>query len=466
MIESSAYKQLAYDHLNDTELYLKDNKTTLEAITTKINKVWKTICTCRNIPKSIQFNYRKPNAEFPKFYFLIKTHKSLSDLKIRPIVSSINGPGKKYMWLITRLLNPLLQDVPSHLRNSMELIDKINDFDKEDLKRFNFPCSFDVTAMYTSIPTQEAISNAVQMLTEKNFAYHGLTASDVGDMLTVLLDNTYFKYENIIYKQTQGLPMGASISGILAILFMHSLEKQILPHPSIGIYARYVDDIFVLATNKTEATRLLEVMNDLHPNLKFTIEFPTDDNSLSLLDFSVKISKQSVNFNFYKKSAKKPLFVNYSSALPLRNKVNYVKNEYHRRMERCSTTAQRQEASREFQEILKLNDYPKDFMNIKLPRIRLKPTSGTTEYSYYKIPFVSDSLDDRISRVFNDLDLPVRITHPSFTLRMALNTATKNVHPCTWKSCQNPSKDICQEKSVVYKITCNRCQEYYIGSTF
>ena len=45
----------------------------------------------------------------------------------------------------------------------------------------------------------------------------------VAELLNVTLNNMYFTFEDRIFRQTEGLPMGSSISGILAILFMDKL---------------------------------------------------------------------------------------------------------------------------------------------------------------------------------------------------------------------------------------------------
>ena len=121
--------------------------------------------------------------------------------------------------------------------------------------------------------------------------------------------------------------MGSSISGILAILFMDKLETIALSsHLSISPYRRYVDHIYLQITGEDMADQFHHTMNNLHPKLKFEIEKPeTTPNglSLSLLDFKVTISKDGKSsFEFYKKSAKKPLFVHHKSAIPTKSKTN------------------------------------------------------------------------------------------------------------------------------------------------
>lgn len=61
---------------------------------------------------------------------------------------------------------------------------------------------------------------------------------------------------------------------------------------------------------------------------------------------------------FYKKPAKKPLFVHHQSALPKRWKTNFIRNERRRIQQRCSTQITSNKHDRDFDNILRLNGYP------------------------------------------------------------------------------------------------------------
>ena len=154
---------------------------------------------------------------------------------------------------------------------------------------------------YTSIPIQEAITNAVDRI--QNPILH-LSKQDTTDLFTVTLNNMYFSFNGQVFRQKEGPPMGSSISGILAILFMDKLETIALSsHLSISPYRRYVDDIYLQTTGEEMADRFHHTMNSLHPKLKFEIEKPeTTPNGLllSLLDFKVSISEDGrSSFEFY-----------------------------------------------------------------------------------------------------------------------------------------------------------------------
>ena len=102
----------------------------------------------------------------------------------------------------------------------------------------------------------------------------------------------------------------------------------------------------------------------MHPNLKFEFEKPqktTSGRSLSLLDFKVTISKDgNRSFEFYKKPAKKPLFVHHQSAIPTKSKLNFIRNERKRMEDRCSSQVSATQHLNTFHDILHLNGYPEN----------------------------------------------------------------------------------------------------------
>ena len=221
--------------------------------------------------------------------------------------------------------------------SSTYLIKCIQDDDSNN-KALPYPCSLDVVSLYTSIPIQEAIDNTVNK--NEHSTYH-LSRHDIAELLNVTLHNMYFIFEDRLFRQSEGLPMGSSISGILAILFMDKLESIVLSsYRLISPYKRYVDDIYLQTTNEEKANEFHSTMNSLHPRLKFEIEKPTtspEGLSLSRLDFKVTISANGESFfEYYKKPAKKPLFVHHQSFLPRNSKINFIRNERRRIQQKCS----------------------------------------------------------------------------------------------------------------------------------
>ena len=108
-------------------------------------------------------------------------------------------------------------------------------------------------------------------------------------------------------------------------------------------------------------------MNREHPNLKFEIEKPAHTpkgNTISLLDFTVTIIKDGdTEFDFYKKKAKKPIFIHHKSALPRRTNLHTIRNERERINQRCSTRESRDKHNNDFDETLSLNGYPQHIID-------------------------------------------------------------------------------------------------------
>ena len=466
VLDSAAYDSAGSDHLSDTDTYSVVPHLKPKTVEQKVNNVWRNIAQVRGVPRYITRSYCTTNSDHPRFYHLIKTHKPGNSIKIRPIVSNINGPTKKLAWLLTKLLSPLLKLVPAHLENSAELmrcIEHVTSSSVSNAGMRTFPCSFDVVALYTSIPIQDAIVNIDHKLEE--FHINNLakfTISDIHKMLQVVLTNTYFTYGEQIYRQIRGLPMGSSISGVLAILFLDTIEKQSLrTFNQIPLFRRYVDDCFALVEDEVEARLLLHDLNSRHPNIKFELELP-NGRQISLLDFTVTVTTNgNARFEFYRKPAKKNIFVHADSHLPLRTKISIIRNERQRINARCSLLASQQKHEQSFDHMLQRHNYRPSVI-----RQSKKIQSSNTEamdFMYLKFPYISDALDNKIKRIFRQENIPIRLTRRSYTLRNHLSKRPPPI-PCQLPSC--PLKNnLCNRKSTVYKWTCLTCNHFYIGSS-
>lgn len=146
---------------------------------------------------------------------------------------------------------------------------------------------------------------------------------------------------------------------------MDALESEILHLPTIALFKRYVDDIFILTTGEEEANSLLRRFNDLDPNISFEMELP-ERVELSLLDFAVRyISNRtgpacpSFSFSFYKKPEKKDIFINARRAMSTSLKMNCIQNETNRIRTRCSNTENQTTSIKSFENTLRKNDYLK-----------------------------------------------------------------------------------------------------------
>jgi len=83
-----------------------------------------------------------------------------------------------------------------------------------------------------------------------------------------------------LYEQTDGLAMGSPLAPHLANAWMSQFDSTIQGISSL--YTRYMEDI-LCGKPIEEVDNTLTRINNLHSNLKFTIEKPCD-NAIPFLD--------------------------------------------------------------------------------------------------------------------------------------------------------------------------------------
>jgi hypothetical protein len=467
VINKPQYIELASQHLSDISIYKEIRHITPATIEEKINSKWKEICNANSIPSHITKSYVSRNTSLPRFYHLIKTHKPGPELKVRPIISNTNGPMAKLSWLISRLMKPLLQTVPAHLEASSILIQRIQDMNNDDRKKYSYPCSLDVVSLYTVIPPNEAIQNAREVMLRNNFVLPGIDIQDVCDLLGIILQNTYFSFGDKIFIQIEGLAMGSSISGILAILFMDTIEKRALfSFRRTGLYVRYVDDICALVENREDAEELHTVMNAQHPKLRFELEHPDADGCLALLDLRMNLADGTPTFEFYRKKAKKEIFINAKSAVPPSAKESIIRNEISRIQQHCSTTEISEKHLNSFQNMLVKNGYGMNTTQKVLNKANNTSSRTINKLTtFFEMPFISDHLHKRITRIFREEGLDVLVYNKNKSLRQLLSPQFTNSKACTLASCPIMNSKLCFQKNVIYQIQCSICNQVYVGST-
>ena len=90
--------------------------------------------------------------------------------------------------------------------------------------------SFDIEALFTSVPIEPAISIIKKLLEEdKNLHQRTtMTVKQISYLLEFCLRTTYFTFQGKMYEQIKGAAMGSPISPLVANLFMEDLETRAL----------------------------------------------------------------------------------------------------------------------------------------------------------------------------------------------------------------------------------------------
>lgn len=163
------------------------------------------------------------------------------------------------------------------------------------------------------------------------------------------------------------------------------------------------------------------------------------------------------SYEFCKKLAKKLLFVHHQSVIPKKSKINFIRNEW-----KCIKEILTTKHENEFNGIPCLNSYPENNINQTNQR---DSWSNNTEWSYLKIPCISEWLNHKIANIFPRESITVRIAHCSITPSDEPSPITLLSIHAPWRSAPSPTPIYANGKTSLFQVTCINCNQLYIGRT-
>ena len=169
-----------------------------------------------------------------------------------------------------------------------------------------------MNALFTNVNVETGIHDVVELASEywDRINNYGLKLVDLHQILEVILSNSYFTFNQRIYKQKFGIFIGCSISPPVVIIRVHMLEKRSIytdTYITKGIrkyYRRYVNDKSSLAENKEEAIRNCQRISaeDVDNRIAWEVEFPGGNEYVPFLDTEIRIDDSGiVSSRYYRK---------------------------------------------------------------------------------------------------------------------------------------------------------------------
>ena len=386
----------------------------------------------------------------PKFYGLPKIHKA--SVPLRPIVASRGSITYQTSRLLADILAPLVGHTEHHLKNSFDLVDKLKGV---TLQEDECLVSYDVTALFTSVPVDESLTIIKQQLEEDQRLQErtNLTPAQITELLSFCLKTTYFSYNDKFYQQVEGAAMGSPVSPIVANLFMENFESKALGtfcHPP-RYWGRYVDDTLVII-NRTSVQDFTNHLNQQHPAIKFTIE-EEENNTIAMLDTKIcRLPGGNLEFSVYRKQTHTDQYLSFASHQPLEHKLGVIRTLTHRANNICTTSSRQKEEMEHLKKVLTISEYPKWIW--KFPSTKKTPRESITRSSPQKghltLPYI-EGITEAISRKIRKCGVTVH-TRPYNSLRNTL---------------VNPKDKILKgnKTGVVYNIQCGSCPSHYVGET-
>ena len=135
----------------------------------------------------------------PKFYGLPKIQKE--GIPLMSIVSSIGAVSYETSKELASILKPLVGKSPYHVHNTKDFIQKIKGIKLEEDQCM---MSYDVKALFTSVPIQPAISIITNLLEEDQELQQrtSLSVNNIASLLEFCLKSTYFTFQGRYFGRT------------------------------------------------------------------------------------------------------------------------------------------------------------------------------------------------------------------------------------------------------------------------
>ena len=350
-MNKSDYTTKAFLQLNDKNHYelIIANSTT--DITNKVIQEYEKIkykITSSKLTKDQKqqlIKHTRPYANttrFPKIYFNPKTHKE--GIPLRPITSGINWATEQAAILLDEILKPLIfahKHIPKDTFDFIKIIEKEQFSILTENHNNLYLVSFDVIALYTVIPNEEAINRVTKIINEQYFTDtpNKIPTTIFTEITRYLLNNNYFTFQNNIYKQTHGVAMGTPSGGSIANTYMLTCDTSIKTsayNQYINTYARYFDDGFLIWNGpEQQLINFISFMNTIDKNIQITATY---GKTLVYLDIDLKLTDHNILLTrTYRKSTASETYLDYRSSHPKHLKDNLPISIFTRSFIICNT---------------------------------------------------------------------------------------------------------------------------------
>jgi Reverse transcriptase (RNA-dependent DNA polymerase) len=303
MIKSGQYEEIKFK-----------NKFPDDKLQNKVKEDLQTLVDKGIVSKWEKIALTTSNPNMPRLYALPKTHKEGD--KMRQIVTNVNAPTSRIAKYLTRKTSELKQPKGFAIKNTKELLEKMKDlkiWEDEEL------VSFDVEALYPSVPIDGAIKAISNWADEQNISDE--TAEKLVELSKICLNQSIFKWNDKYFRQTSGLSIGNGYSSFAANVFMCELETEASREKWFPrFWARYVDDV-IAVVKKSQVEKTLEELNKRSPTIKFTIE-REKNGKIPFLDLMIEVIGENLSFDIYRKPQHVQRYIPNDSNHPLIHKMS------------------------------------------------------------------------------------------------------------------------------------------------
>ncbi|XP_036322153.1 uncharacterized protein LOC118736162 [Rhagoletis pomonella] len=377
---------------------------------------------------------------------------------MRKIVSNINSPLSNISRLLVKDLKKFGSFDGYSVKNSLDFIEKVRDI---EIEKDEIMISFDVEALFSSIPVDTAIEAIQNHLNKFSLPEDKFNAYI--NAIKICMKHNFFQFRGVYYNNNFGCSMGNSLSPYVAEAFMCDFESQLKSEGVLPrIWLRYVDDTFAIV-KISDIEKILGTLNSRYPSIKFTFEKEDEKtSSLPFLDILIKRQGKKIEFGVYRKSTSTDRYITHDSYCTYQQKLSSFNSMVYCL---CSLPLSAQDYMEEYKQIKHIADIngfkrslTDQLISKQSNRIRRNKestlflqnrTARSSQPQRVSLPYFP-AITNTLKHAFQKCNLQVVYTNNNI-LRNALGS-TKDKLPT-------------EEQSGVYEVTCSHCNCKYIGQT-
>ena len=418
----------------------------------------------KNLLTQEQYDQIRPSGSNPAIlYGLPKVHKD--QVPLRPIMSSLNTFNRKLSKFLIQFLIPLTTNIYT-VPSTYEFCSEIKSFSYHNPP---IMASFDVESLFTNIPVKETINIIINELFTDSNQYNGFSRTQFRKLLNLACTENIFIFDNNLYQQIDGVAMGGSLGPIMANIFMCYMEKKWLDqcpsHFKPILYRRYVDDCFLLFTNRDHIEAFKVYLNSKHPNIKFTTEIESN-SKLPFIGVTVAHQDHGFSTSVYRKPTDTGLGMNYLTFTQSTFKTNSILTLLHRCYTICSTWHLFDVEIQFLHSFYCANRFPSHVFWRCVRKFLhgvLNPRPVTfnvpKDIQYISLPFIGH----QSYNIRNQLQSLFKVFFPQINVRIVLSN--KNTIGNLFPTKERIPKSICSNIVYLYKCPGEECNSSYVGST-
>ena len=443
------YNQQMIAKLSDASVYKK-----LRANANPLTKARTDLLRTLNLPTEVSRKMvpAAEQCEMPTPRGLVKLHKPGHPLRL--ITPSFTLPTFNVSKIIHRMLWPFVLRIETRVSAPVTLVREIQALETNDEI---FLCSYDVTALYDNVNTDEFCDLLPELLTPDESIWRAsvpefasLSIDQIVSVCRVVFENAFLQFGGGRYKQVKGVPMGSPCSVAVAQLYLDNVIKQALNRTAKRprLLRVFVDDLLLIFDHRNEFQPFYDLINDVCPNIRFTSEVEIN-NCLPFLDIMIlKVEGRTrLETCVYRKPTHSGRYCHWYSNVP-RSYHNSVLNTLRSRaFAYCSTEDHLKDELKLIYDTLAMHHYPKHFLR-KLYHPCLGPRQKTNQQKRCVTYLGRQSLAVRRLCELKGIEIAFRGT----------NTLRQNLF---YKLKRRDSSDL---RNVVYEVECS-CNATYVGQT-